>query len=1585
MKRVIAAALALALVVTSPGLAGYEAAAQNFRTGGARGSSGAGNRSAVGSVSNSVSGSVGRNIRFNSSLNPYVALPGSVVPLKAGLSADAPTLSGSEAGPSVFVAGEEAAASVPAFQGGTIEAVPGKIGPVEGGLSKAAESVEAIAGNESVRELADPKGDRPGSLKRIFDNGKKVPGTEVAVGGNERILGNGLTARQPSAAGSEKPVLDGKTPKTEKKNLLARLRELVDLSDYSPSEKAFILGQAVFLLGMSIYITSLPLLVHSITGSTATTGLVRMVHYWVFGAVSLFAGDVVGRSPMKRVLVGAGMTRVVLYSLIGGLGLAGGLSLPVLLAIVAVNAVVVSHNHLVDIDAGGAAKVFQDKKKREKALYLYKTIRYAMLLGVPWILGLGLDGLDGAFGAGTGAKAGFVLLAAAMASSTWIYFSRLKISADATFETAAAKVSGLWAKAKSTAATGWKILVETPKRNWRTLKVIWGNKAILARSSMATFEQFIEDALFMVVLPTFVIDVLGAGNFGQGLVLSATYLGGMLASMILVKRAHKIEKKIGSYRFLVYLSVAASLAFLPSIGLWAAPSLWVTLPLVVVMKFLYDPVQSRMQALLQNEIEADPKAKAEGDNIYSIMTTFEVVAAGLGGLAFMWLFQNSGPATLIGAALGAYAPMKVVTIALAGFSLVYLLGLKWVKGQFAKPVQKVHASHADPAEAAALEAKALERLSASLKKMGLPEAKTVKIAGPAPAGRPTSVILSPASIYKLSIAREGGRQSPGDVHLAFDPSWLIQERYMDGANMLLLKKGLYFDENGAPVIAEYETPRRVHYFADFYTLGANDRADGVPLEEDLDVPTSSSVELEKVTNEKLLTRLVLAAKGVAVPATAAFLMAAHPLLPKAAQLAGTAEGVQIAPMPGASGRRDSVRRTVEDFLRHYEGPEVVVKPSGAQFHSARGVKFLNREDLDGIVAHVMALAEDPQMTEDGAVLVDGRLTPPALYLRTGAAGSESHAYLGERLPLHVLTKDEVPAAGPKEKKDWNLRVLAARTPWNGAVTTGIFARAGTWGLPTTAEPADPADAAAVVSLEDVIRSLRQQHGFLKTDAEAAAFVADLKKMGADALLALAANEAGRELKDGEARQAQTDYIGLDVMVERDAAGRLVPKIIEVNDHDAGGQWQLDQFYPERAGEHSAAWVATMLQRARRDALKGKRIVIVGAGYEGKRFIFERAKELGVRIVLVDKGLTGWAKVKDSVRTFFDKKSQDHWAKGLVSEFIAVDTGKPAEALAALKRKLARSVRTAAPIEGITTFWEDDVPLTADLAEALGLPYHSSKAARSVRSKFETRQVMAAAGLPTPRFQMIKSKEDLEAAIKAVGFPSVLKPVFGAAAMFVVRVNSAEEARAAYERVAREISPDADAIFKQGTELVLEQYLEGAEYDVDIVMQGGQARFVSVTDNWPTREPYFLATGSSLPSVLAREKQGEIEALAVATAKVLGLTDGVIHIEGKYTKEGPRIIEANGRMGGVYVRDWVNGVWGVDLVEENLHSAAGIAAAPWKSPEPLAHLEGEFLIPRESGVIAAFHLTDEGKRSAGFQELRQMKRIGDRIAVPPDGY
>ena len=53
------------------------------------------------------------------------------------------------------------------------------------------------------------------------------------------------------------------------------------------------------------------------------------------------------------------------------------------------------------------------------------------------------------------------------------------------------------------------------------------------------------------------------------------------------------------------------------------------------------------------------------------------------------------------------------------------------------------------------------------------------------------------------------------------------------------------------------------------------------------------------------------------------------------------------------------------------------------------------------------------------------------------------------------------------------------------------------------------------------------------------------------------HETQREHQPWEPHNAQTDYLGLDVMIE-ERDGELVPVIIEVNDHESGGQLQLGE-------------------------------------------------------------------------------------------------------------------------------------------------------------------------------------------------------------------------------------------------------------------------------------------------------------------------------------------------------------------------------------------------------------------------------------------
>jgi carnosine synthase len=400
--------------------------------------------------------------------------------------------------------------------------------------------------------------------------------------------------------------------------------------------------------------------------------------------------------------------------------------------------------------------------------------------------------------------------------------------------------------------------------------------------------------------------------------------------------------------------------------------------------------------------------------------------------------------------------------------------------------------------------------------------------------------------------------------------------------------------------------------------------------------------------------------------------------------------------------------------------------------------------------------------------------------------------------------------------------------------------------------------------------------------------------------------------------------------------------------------------PQSVEEHER------FQQARRAALKGKKMLVVGgAAYPEKHTIFELGKELGLQMTVID---ADTSKVKD-----------------LIKDSIIVKLDDPAVAVPQAIEKLDAYIKEHGAFDGIITFWEDEVPITAALAEHLRLPYHSVAAVTAARSKGNTRQAMKDAGLPTPDFHVLESRADLEAALKTVSYPMILKPAYGIEAMSVIKVHDKAEARAAYEKIYKEIDPKNDPIYNQGRQIVFEEYFDGDEVDVDILLQNGAVVFNSITDNWATVEPYFIPKGSTLPSRMPRDKQQEMIELSIESAKALGFTDGVLHIEGKYTSRGPRLLEVNARMGGLWVRDWVKTVWGVDMAEEQLFLAAGVPIAPRKSPEPLKHLAGEFFLPSASGIFEGIEEQEALKLLPGFYRLLLFKELGQQVLVPPQGY
>jgi carnosine synthase len=413
------------------------------------------------------------------------------------------------------------------------------------------------------------------------------------------------------------------------------------------------------------------------------------------------------------------------------------------------------------------------------------------------------------------------------------------------------------------------------------------------------------------------------------------------------------------------------------------------------------------------------------------------------------------------------------------------------------------------------------------------------------------------------------------------------------------------------------------------------------------------------------------------------------------------------------------------------------------------------------------------------------------------------------------------------------------------------------------------------------------------------------------------------------------------------------------------------------------------QHLRRQLVRGATVVFVSAGYPGKRFILETAAALGVKPVVLD--------------------HHDSWAKGLVEEgviakFLPIDmTLSSQEIFEQAKKAIAQlgGDTTTGPVDGITTFVELSVPLTSRLCESFGLPGMKPCAVDDARDKHRTRAVLKAAGLPTPKNALVKSSSELEQAASHVGFPAVLKPVSGAASLGVKKVTSMQELQEGYAEVVRELgslvissgalevskgktSSEVNAAALVDLTVLLEQYLDGDEVDVDVVMSDGEWRYAAVSDNGPTNEPYFNETWGLCPSKLPKEKQNALKQLAIDSCIALGFDAGIFHVELKYTSSGPQLIEVNARMGGGPVREVNRLVWGVDLVEEAIFAALGIPARPNTSESPKTCVAYTFVNALRSGKVMSTTAIEQLRSRNNVVWAVPLVKAGDCVVGVGDG-
>jgi predicted ATP-grasp superfamily ATP-dependent carboligase len=302
------------------------------------------------------------------------------------------------------------------------------------------------------------------------------------------------------------------------------------------------------------------------------------------------------------------------------------------------------------------------------------------------------------------------------------------------------------------------------------------------------------------------------------------------------------------------------------------------------------------------------------------------------------------------------------------------------------------------------------------------------------------------------------------------------------------------------------------------------------------------------------------------------------------------------------------------------------------------------------------------------------------------------------------------------------------------------------------------------------------------------------------------------------------------------------------------------------------------------------------------------------------------------------------------------------------------------LDGITTFSESLLNVTAALAHPRGLAYLSPGSARALTDKFTQRRILAEAGVQVTRCRVVHDVADLGAALAEVGLPAVLKPRSGAASAYSCRVHTVAEAAARLGDFLARRPQATRGDFVVEEMLVGDPSVAGARWgdyvSVESVTSHGVVRHVEITGKFPLAEP-LRETGYVVPSTLSAHTRRQVLELTEAGIHALEVRHGVTHVEVKLTPDGPRLIEVNGRLGG-YVADIVRRARGFDLVRATLAVALGHAAEV--PPASYSRYAFQYFItpPMRAAALRRLDGVPELNGHRGIQLVETFKRVGERL-------
>lgn len=125
-------------------------------------------------------------------------------------------------------------------------------------------------------------------------------------------------------------------------------------------------------------------------------------------------------------------------------------------------------------------------------------------------------------------------------------------------------------------------------------------------------------------------------------------------------------------------------------------------------------------------------------------------------------------------------------------------------------------------------------------------------------------------------------------------------------------------------------------------------------------------------------------------------------------------------------------------------------------------------------------------------------------------------------------------------------------------------------------------------------------------------------------------------------------------------------------------------------------------------------------------------------------------------------------------------------------------------------------------------------------------------------------------------------------------------------------------------VLIEQFIEGPEFSIEIIVWDGKVNVLTVTDKKTTEAPHFVELGHSQPSCFPVEDIEKLKAAAVAGVKALGINNCACHAEAKLMDGKAYLMEIGARLGGDFISTELTHLsTGIDMVAAAINCALGV--------------------------------------------------------------